>query len=348
MGVHQCSFVTQARSQHQEHCGCLDGLTDTFGHVLERRQLMPLMHGDALTLYSSWGPPRVIISDGPYGINGYKGDLRSEKNLPIWYKPHVQAWYKYAPAGTTLWFWNTEVGWAHVHHTIIAAGWEYRGCNIWDKGIAHIAGNCNSRTMRKFPVVTELCAHYIKRGASMQWMRSEWERSGIPLYKANEAAGVKNAASRKYLTLDSNLWYPPPTETMALMVDFLGKHGDPKGKPYFHIDGAPWTRELWDRERAVFHLEQGITNVWASPPLRSPERLRLGGKTKHPNQKPMLLIRQLIRTSSDPGDVVWDPFSGTGTTAVCAHLEGRSFFGSEIDPDFFKAAQDRIKAIIPA
>ena len=43
------------------------------------------------------------------------------------------------------------------------AGWEYRCCHIWDKGIAHIAGNANTKTLRKFPVVTEVCVQYVKK-----------------------------------------------------------------------------------------------------------------------------------------------------------------------------------------
>ena len=42
-----------------------------------------------------------------------------------------------------------------------------------------------------------------------RWMRHEWQRSGLPLKRANEACGVRNAATRKYLTQDW-LWYWPP------------------------------------------------------------------------------------------------------------------------------------------
>ena len=120
---------------------------------------------------------------------------------------------------TTLWFWNTEIGWANVHPTLVEHGWEYRNCHIWDKGIAHIAGNSNSKTLRKFPVATEVCVQYTKKaffkadGIQMdmqQWLRYEWERTGLPLYKTNEACGVRNAATRKYFTKDHLWYYPPP------------------------------------------------------------------------------------------------------------------------------------------
>ena len=120
-------------------------------------------YGAAEDHYGAWPAPDCIIADGPYGVNGFPGDARSAASLPDWYRPHIEAWSKHAPPGTTLWFWNTEVGWATVHPLLVEQGWEYRCCNVWDKGLGHIAGNANTRTLRKFPVVTEVCVHYIKR-----------------------------------------------------------------------------------------------------------------------------------------------------------------------------------------
>src|SRR5690606_1700911 len=60
---------------------------------------------------------------------------------------------KAAQPATTLWFWNTEIGWATVHPLLAEQGWEYVQTIVWDKGIAHIAGNVNGDTIRQFPVV---------------------------------------------------------------------------------------------------------------------------------------------------------------------------------------------------
>ena len=113
--------------------------------------------GRAEDHYAGWPTPTCVIADGPYGVDGFPGDERSPATLAEWYEPHVKAWSEHATPGTTLWFWNTEIGWATVHPLLQAHGWEYRCCNIWDKGLGHIAGNANTRTLRKFPVVTEVC-----------------------------------------------------------------------------------------------------------------------------------------------------------------------------------------------
>ena len=148
-----------------------------------------------MEFYDSWPPPIVIISDGPYGIAGYPGDPPTHEGLGEWYEPHIEKWSKRSTSQTTLWFWNTEVGWATVHPVLVKHGWQYRNCHIWDKGLGHIAGNVNGKSIRKFPVVTEVCAQYTKepvfKGDNKQlsmkeWLRREWTRTGLPFYKANE------------------------------------------------------------------------------------------------------------------------------------------------------------------
>jgi site-specific DNA-methyltransferase (adenine-specific)/modification methylase len=63
----------------------------------------------------------------------------------------------------------------------------------------------------------------------------------------------------------------------------------------------------------------------------------------HPTQKPVVLMKKLIKYLTDPGDVVFDPYLGSGTTGVaCAQL-GRRFIGVEIDPDYFEIARKRIE-----
>ena len=110
--------------------------------------------GDAIRLYHKWETPTVIMSDGPYGISGFEGDMKNARQLPEWYEPHIVEWSKRATPQTTLWFWNTELGWANVHPILEKHGWEYKCCHIWDKGKGHIAGATNTKTLTKLPVVT--------------------------------------------------------------------------------------------------------------------------------------------------------------------------------------------------
>lgn len=62
----------------------------------------------------------------------------------------------------------------------------------------------------------------------------------------------------------------------------------------------------------------------------------------HPAQKPVKLLKRLIETFTDPGDVVIDPCCGSGTTLRAAHEIGRNAFGFEIDRNFFKRAKEEM------
>ena len=156
-------------------------------------RLTDIRLGDSLDFYRSWEKPTVIVSDGGYGVLGFEGDTSDHLALPGWYEPHVAAWSKQATPETTLWFWNSEIGWASVHPILEKYGWRYMNANIWNKGKGHIAGNINTRKIRRFPVVSEVCVQYtfearVEGLLLKEWLRQEWKRTGLPFRLANEWA----------------------------------------------------------------------------------------------------------------------------------------------------------------
>lgn len=311
--------------------------------------------GDAQANYARWPAPKVIVSDGPYGLRSFPGDPAGVSGLVDAYRPHVLGWSERSLPSTTLWFWCSEIGWATVHPLLELAGWQYVRACVWDKGAGHVAGNANSRTLRQLPAVTELCVQYVRLvtlalGGSgemlpmKEWLRAEWRRSGLPLTRTNEAAGVANAATRKWFTA-CHLWYPPPGDALARLARYANRHGSAQGRPYFCIDGErSATAEEWDSLRPTFHCPPDRHNVWHVPAVRGAERIRVEGRTAHMNQKPLGLSRDMIRWASDEGDVVWEPFAGTGTALAAAMLTGRRAFGAEIHEPFYRVAVERLKA----
>jgi len=69
--------------------------------------------------------------------------------------------------------------------------------------------------------------------------------------------------------------------------------------------------------------------------------------TKHPTEKPEELLERIILLGSKEGDIILDPFMGSGTTGAVSKRLGRSFIGIELDNDFFKIAKNRIDKIKP-
>lgn len=308
--------------------------------------------GDFAKVHEEWETPTIIMSDGPYGIGGYEGDPKSSKNLGKVYEPFIKIWSEKATPATTLWFWNTELGWANVHPVIEENGWEFVNCHVWNKGKAHVAGNANTKTLRKLPVVTEVCVQYVKKAEfktdegmkSMQeWLRHEWQRTGFPLSKTNEVCGVKNAATRKYFT-KCDLWYYPPVEAFEKLCNYANEFGKIEGKPYFSVNGkTPLSPREWGLMRAKFKCPFGYTNVWNNPPLNGKERLKNGNKALHLNQKPLKLMKLIIEMSSDKGDVIWEPFGGLCSAVISAQDLHRKGYASEIRNEVYAQAVSRFK-----
>ena len=69
------------------------------------------------------------------------------------------------------------------------------------------------------------------------------------------------------------------------------------------------------------------------------------GKTDHPTEKPISLMRHLLEIHSNKDDIILDPFLGSGTTAVACKELGRRYIGIEISPEYCEIAKRRIRAI---
>tara|TARA_B110000438_G_scaffold287538_1_gene319964 strand:+ start:256 stop:1326 length:1071 start_codon:yes stop_codon:yes gene_type:complete len=82
---------------------------------------------------------------------------------------------------------------------------------------------------------------------------------------------------------------------------------------------------------------------WTFPICNGKERIKKNGKKIHSTQKPESLLHRVLLASTNRGDLVFDPFMGTGTTAAVAKKIGRNYFGIEKEKKYFDAAQQRLK-----
>ena len=82
---------------------------------------------------------------------------------------------------------------------------------------------------------------------------------------------------------------------------------------------------------------------WTFPICNGKERLKKNGKKVHSTQKPEALLHRIILATTNKGDSIFDPFLGTGTTAVVAKKLGRNYYGIEKEKKYFKAASNRIR-----
>ena len=99
----------------------------------------------------------------------------------------------------------------------------------------------------------------------------------------------------------------------------------------------------------AFNEDTQMRSDWTFALCTGEERIKdEDGKKAHPTQKPEALLHRVMLAATRPGDVVLDPFFGTGTTGAAAKRLGRHFIGIEREETYAKVAEKRIKAVVPA
>ena len=95
--------------------------------------------------------------------------------------------------------------------------------------------------------------------------------------------------------------------------------------------------------KSAFSINDG--RRWVTRTLNGPGKSAMpkSERTSHPCQKPVILCRQLIKTYSNPGGTVLDPFAGSGSSLLAAWREGRQAVGFEISPEYYDEAISRIQ-----
>lgn len=98
----------------------------------------------------------------------------------------------------------------------------------------------------------------------------------------------------------------------------------------------------------VLNDDLQMRSDWSIPICSGQERLKdISGKKVHPTQKPEALLHRIMMAASKPGDLILDPFFGSGTTGAVAKALGRRWIGLERDAGYALAAEQRISRVVP-
>ncbi|MEN3930384.1 site-specific DNA-methyltransferase [Microvirga sp. W0021] len=117
-----------------------------------------------------------------------------------------------------------------------------------------------------------------------------------------------------------------------------------------------WASKSPEAKNYTFHYEAmkaanedaQMRSDWLFPLCTGEERLKDdNGQKVHPTQKPEALLARIMLSCSNPGDVILDPFFGSGTTGAVAKKLGRNFIGLEREQVYAKAARQRIDNVVP-
>jgi modification methylase len=101
------------------------------------------------------------------------------------------------------------------------------------------------------------------------------------------------------------------------------------------------------RTMKTLNDELQMRSDWVLPICGGPERIKRNGTKAHPTQKPEALLYRVMLATTNKGDVVLDPFFGTGTTGAVAKRLGREWIGIEREQDYIDVAKERIALALP-
>jgi modification methylase len=181
-------------------------------------------------------------------------------------------------------------------------------------------------------------------------------------------------AARRVLKDDGAIWVIGSYHNIYRVGGMLQDHGFwimndviwRKSNPMPNFKGTRFTNAhetlIWatkhkEQKRYTFNyaamkmLNDGVQmrSDWTLPICAGGERIKdEAGEKAHPTQKPEALLHRVIVSTTNPGDVILDPFFGVGTTGAVAKRLGRSFIGIEREPKYIALARARIDAIAPA
>jgi DNA modification methylase len=133
--------------------------------------------------------------------------------------------------------------------------------------------------------------------------------------------------------------YDPVFDTFQFMV-WHKTNPPPKLRRQGFLNSCELIVCMWNKGHTWnFTNQKDMHNFIETPICMGRERLK---DPVHPTQKPLRVLRRLVELASNPGDVVFDPFMGVGSTGVAALELDRSFIGIEIDRAYYEAAARRL------
>lgn len=266
----------------------------------------------------------LIVADPPYWkVIGEKWDYqwKTEKDYVEWSLKWIKEVARILRIGGTFYCFGYFRTLALLVPYLDEMGLELRQQIILDKGIRSVSGRATKK-YKIFPNVTESILFIIKDNKKFvkPFLKERQKALGLTAKQINEALGVKsNGGGMWSIYTGKNVCEQFPTEPLwNKLSDILGFEC-----PY-------------NKVAQTFNPQMGFTDVWTDIDFYVE-------KHQHPTQKPLKLIRRLIEASSNKGDIVLDPFSGSGSTQVSCVQLGRHYIGIELDEKYYKIGIQRIK-----
>lgn len=202
-------------------------------------------------------------------------------------------------------------------------GLDLRQQILVDKGMRAVSGRATKK-YRLFPNTTESILFITKDNKKFvkPFLKEKQIELGLKSKEINEALGVKsNGGGMWSIYTGKNICEQFPTKELWSKLEKILNFNLP-----------------YEKVAQTFNRQMGITDIWRDIDFYKEKRV-------HSTQKPLKLIQRLILASSNEGDIVLDPFAGSGSTAIASLQLNRSFITIEADEKYYNTVLQRIKDI---
>jgi site-specific DNA-methyltransferase (adenine-specific) len=173
------------------------------------------------------------------------------------------------------------------------------------------------------------------------------DRSGRTIQNDVNADWLKPAMAEAYRVLRQDrvaVMYYGWSRVDAFFEAWRSAGFQPVGHIVFRKSYSSKSRFLRYQHEQAFLLAKGRPPL-PKEPLMDVMDMPYSGNKLHPTQKPVPVLAQLIRSFSLLGDIVLDPFAGSGSTCAAALLTGRKYIGMELDAEYFDQASARLQRV---
>jgi len=308
-----------------------------------------------------------IITDPPYNIN--KASWDNISGYVDWMMEFFKECERVLMENGTLWFFHMRFPvLAELQMRIEAeTGLRHKQLIIIDKGIQSIAGRAG-KSLRSYPRATEylqfycfddhtgaqqLGEQYARVNPMAKYLSEEFERAGVTRKEiaalfpsrtggltgcvSNWLMGLNFPLREQYEKMRHYLNKAKEYEYLRKEYEYLRKEYEDLRKEYEDLRKEyEDLRKEYEDLRYPFNMESGVTDVWKISFYEDE-------KIAHVSPKPMKLMRRIVQTATKEGDLVLEPFAGSGSTLVACKESGRNFIAFERESEYIEIAEGRLK-----
>lgn len=272
------------------------------------------------------GTVDLVVADPPYWkVIGEKWDYqwRTEEDYVEWSIKWISEVTRVLRYGGTFYLFGYFRTLALLVPHINKLELDLRQQILVDKGMRSVSGRA-TKNYKLFPNTTESILFIIKDNKQFvkPFLKKHQEKLKLSSKDINEALGVKsNGGGMWSIYTGKNICEQFPTKELWEKLQSILK---------FELN--------YEKVAQTFNPQMGLTDIWRDIDFYKEERV-------HPTQKPLSLIKRLLLASSNEGDLVVDPFAGSGSTAIASIHLNRNFITIDSDENYYNEVLRRIEAI---